>query len=153
MSDKHYFEVTTPTSPPLHGGITAEILEEGKPTNYIIRSDKEWSVKVHWYLEGALTSCLCGYWCVHLYMESVGPGPELVVPYGDIHIPLDPCGDGHYWYEIKVHPGLIKAKHCSIPYKLVAALTYRTPCDDPGPMAGFCELPLVQFYESKKPGT
>jgi hypothetical protein len=153
MSDKHYFEVQTPVYPPLKGGITAEVLEEGQPTNYIIRSDKEWSVKVHWFLEDPLTRCICGYWCLHLYMESIGPGAELVVPYGDIKIPLEPCGDGRYWYEIKVRPGFIKPEHCSVPYKLVAALTYRTPCDEPGPMAGFCELPLVQFYESDKPGT
>ncbi|MCB0191010.1 MAG: hypothetical protein KDJ65_03625 [Anaerolineae bacterium] len=153
MSDKHYFEVTTPVDPPLKGGITAQILEGGKPTNYIIRADKDWSVNVEWYLEGALTDCICGTWCLHLFMESVGPGPEVAFPYGEIRVPLDPCGDGHYQYEIEVKGGFIKPEHCTTPYKLVAALTYRTPCDKPGPMAGFCELPLVQFYESDKQGT
>ena len=154
MSGTHYFEVTTPVSPPLKGGITAEILEEGKPTNYIIRSDKDWSVKVDWFLDGALTDCICGNWCLHLYMESIGPGPEFVLPYGEVRVPLEPCGDGRYSYEIKVRPGTVRPEHCSVPYKLVVALTYRTPvCDKPGPMAGFCELPIIQFYESDKQGT
>ena len=147
------FEVQFPTYPPLKGGIEAELYENGAPTNYIIRADKEWSIKVHWYLKGALKDCIGGFWCLTLFLESIGPGPEFKIPYQEGYIPLDPCGDCNYWYEIKVPAGKIDAKHCSDPYKLVVALTYLTPCKKPGPMAGFCELPMVQFYESKKTGT
>lgn len=143
------FEVGLPHYPPLTGAIRAEVYENGKPSNCIIRADKEWSVRVHWYLKGALQDCICGYWCLNLFMESIGPGPELVIPYHKL-IPLRPCGNGHYWYEIKVPAGFITPKHCSIPYQLVAGVTYRTPCKKPGPISGFCKLPMIQFYESSK---
>jgi len=147
------FEITTPTHPPLTGSMNAQVYEGNELSNGIIRTDVDWSVRVHWELKGALVPCICGFWCLHVYLESIGPGPELKLPHPhEIHIPLDPCGDGKYWYDFKVPAGTVSADHCSTPYKVVVALTYKTPapCKDPGPMAGFCELPILQFYESKK---
>ncbi len=144
------FEVGIPNYPPLTGGLRAQVYENGRPTNSIIRADKEWSVRAHWYLKGALKDCICGYWCLNLFGESIGPGPEFVIPYHRKLIPLRPCGRGHYFHEIKVRPGYITPKHCSAPYKLVVGVTYITPCKVKGPMVGFCELPTVQFYESNK---
>lgn len=151
------FEITTPTEP-LTGYLTAEVYEGDEISNGIIRTDQDTTIKVHWWLQGALKRCLCGYWCVEMYAESIGPGPEFVLPHAheDKLIPLDPCGDGHYWEDIKIPAGTIDPKHCSSPYQLVVGLTYRTPCKgkdgkfEPGPMAGFCKLGCFQFYESVK---
>ena len=154
MAEKSVFEVTVRTDPPLAGRLSANVYEGEELSNHIIRLDREWSVRVHWELTGALVPCICGNWCLTLFLESIGPGPELHFPdtsLGDyeISIPLDPCGDGRYWYEIKVPKGRIREEHCSIPYKPVVALTYEN-CDKPGPMAGFCELPILQFYRDEK---
>ena len=121
------------------------------PTNRIINIDEDWGVKVHWSLKGNWARCLCGYWCVAAHFESIGRGPEFELPLGkDDLIELDPCGDGHYHYDFRVPARYVKPVHCSAIYKIVVSLTYRTPCKKPGPIAGFCELPLVQFYETDK---
>lgn len=144
------FEISTPSHPPLKGYLYAGIFEGDYPSNNVIRTDQEWSVRLHWWLEGALRECICGYWCLNVHFESMGGGPEFSWPYEPVKIALDPCGDGHYKYDFKFLPGLIKPQHCSVPYKLVVTLQYETPCYRPGPMAGFCELPMVQFYDSAK---
>ena len=122
-----------------------------RPTNRIIRIDENWGVKIHWWLKGRWARCLCGYWCVGVHFESIGSGDEFELPLPrDNLIALDPCGNGHYHYDLKVPARYVKPEHCSSIYKLVVSLTYRTPCKKPGPIAGFCELPLFQFYESEK---
>jgi hypothetical protein len=75
----------------------------------------------------------------------MGPGPEIVFDASE-DIQLDPCGTGEYKYDFRIPSGRITGAHCSIPYKPVVTVTYRTACKLPGPMAGFVELPLLQFY-------
>ena len=142
---KGNLEVSLP-EPYLGGGISAEVFEEGgvKPA-FIIRTDQEWGVKVRWQLKGSLAEFICGDWCVHLRMESMGPGHELKFTPSK-RIPLNPCGNGEYEFTFRIKPGQIKDAHCSIPYKPVVTVTYYTACDRPGPMAGFVELPILQFY-------
>lgn len=144
-------EVTIPLVP-LKARMQAELIENGQPSNNIIRVGYGTSaVRVHWWLRGPLAKSICGYWCVSARFESIGEGPEFRVD-SDL-IPLDPCGKGDYWTDIDLD-GVVKPEHCSSVYKVVVTLTYKLPCKDshgkylPGPMAGHDELPLVQFYES-----
>ena len=141
------FEVSLP-EPYLGGEIYAEVYEVGgaRPTT-IIRTDQEWGVKLHWDLKGSLAPFICGRWCVHLFLESMGPGPELKLDANPDYIPLDPCGNGEYDFDFRVRRGVVTGRHCSNPYKLVATITYLTACDKPGPIAGFVEGPMLQFYE------
>ena len=148
------FEVTVAVSPPLQGTMNAQVYEGDQLSNHVIRTDKEWTVRVHWELEGALVPCICGYWCLNLFMESIGPGEEPRLPVEEIRIPLDPCrknvAPGEYWYDITIPANTIDPENCGVPYKPVVALTYLDVCENPGPMAGFCELPILQFYEDEK---
>ena len=130
----------------LTGEIFAEVYEKGgaKPTSNI-RTDQEWGVNIHWDLKGSLAPLICGEWCVHLCLESIGPGPELRFDYP--HIKLDPCGNGEYYVDFHIPPGKIEGDDCSYPYKLVVTVTYLTACEKPGPIAGFVEGPILQFYE------
>ncbi|WP_420641628.1 hypothetical protein [Candidatus Leptofilum sp.] len=153
MTNKSAFEVTVATYPPLAGEMHAVVLENGRPSNNVIRTDQNWSVRVDWKLEGALVPCIAGNWCVTLFLESIGRGREFSFPLPhqeQIRVPLDPCGNGEYTYDIQVPAHTIRDSDCSTPYKAVVALTYLDPCDRPGPMAGFCELPILQFYTDKK---
>lgn len=52
----------------------------------------------------------------------------------------------YYRYNVDVPPGTVTADHCSIPYKLVTTLTYLEVCGTPGPIAGYVEGPIIQFY-------
>jgi hypothetical protein len=145
---KGNFEVSLP-EPVLTGEVYGTVYEvAGAQPTTIIRTDQEWGVKLHWDLKGPLAKFICGEWCIHLFLESIGKGPELNLdPYPYQSIPLDPCGDGEYNFDFRVQPGKVTSEHCSTPYKLVAAITYVTPCGKPGPISGFLEGPILQFYE------
>ncbi|MCI0339389.1 MAG: hypothetical protein L0226_17595 [Acidobacteria bacterium] len=169
---KGAFEVSL-CDPALSGGVSASVWEKGgvAPTN-IVRIDKPWGVKINWYLEGTLVPFICGWWCLSLYFEGMGsPRGQSYAPKGEgyeegyydeefdlkseIKIPLNPCleldenGHANYCYNFDIPEGTVKSAHCGRPYKLVAALTYNTCCDCPGPMAGFVELAMIQFYDPK----
>lgn len=144
-----YFEVSgDPTL--LGGSIKADVYEVGgaAPTN-IIRIDQDWRVSIDWELNGSLKSMICGTWCLHLHLESIGRGSELDLPdpAGEIEVPLDPCGYGKYHYDFVVRAGTVKPEHCSTPFKLVTTVVYKNACDRPGPMAGFVEGGILQFYD------
>ncbi len=102
-------------------------------------------VYMRWCLSGSLRECICGFWCPTVHLESIGKGPEF-----SIHGPRVPLDCKKRCYGVRIPGSGIDPAHCSTPYKLVATLQYLTPCWNPGPIVGFCELPLVQFYESKK---
>jgi hypothetical protein len=143
------FEVAN--SPKLLGGrIEATVLDPNGVSPYnIIQIDDDWTVRIKWAIEGSLKSMICGTWCVHVHLESIGKGPELSLPdpYREIEVPLDPCGNGEYYYDFLVRKGQITADYCSTPYKVVATVTYKNPCHKPGPMAGFVEFGVLQFYD------
>jgi len=74
---KGFLEISLP-EPYLDGDISAEVFElKGAEPNAIIRTDQEWGIKVRWTLKGSLAEFICGEWCLHLRLESVGPGPDL----------------------------------------------------------------------------
>ncbi len=151
----HFETPLGPRSPFLAGDIYATVHERGGvEPNTIIRTDTDWFVDIRWRLTGSLVPLICGKWCVHLFLESMGPGPELALPDPgpEVHIPLDPCGDGKYRYYFEVRKGVVKAEHCSTPYKLVVGITYLNACDQPGCIAGFVDGPMLQFYEAHKNG-
>jgi len=133
------------SEPYLYGDVSAEIYEKDgvKPTT-IIRTDQEWGVRVYWYLRGSLAEYICGKWCARVCLESIGRGPE--ANWESPKISLEPCGDSKYYYDFKFKPGQITADYCSTPYKLVVTVTYQNECHKPGPIAGFVELPILQFY-------
>jgi hypothetical protein len=148
---KGTFETPVDLAPGLSGQIEAELFEQGGvvPTN-VIRTNQDWYIDIHWELKGPVVPMICGKWCIHLYMESIGPAPELkLTDYNSpAYLPLDPCGDGKYYYRLDVKKGTVTAEHCSTPYKLVVAITYHNVCGKPGPIAGFVELPIVQFFDA-----
>ena len=140
------------------GEIYAKVYEYGgyKPTN-IIRTDQSWGVSVKWKTSGKLVRMICGTWCVRIHLESIGRGPEFSLPARPKRVPLRPCDAKGYpqtvWYKcnIIVPPGLVHAKYCSTPYKLVTTLTYLEPCRyrkhrTPGPIAAYVDGPLLQFF-------
>lgn len=158
---KSVLKATHEGVPPISGEIRASVweLDQGKEakSNHIIHIDSDWFVRVRWSIEGALASCICGEWALRLYLEPLDRGPELHYPVdGDLHLPLDPCKpreDNKYWYtqDVRVPAGFIEEKHLGIPYRPVATLTYRDVCQRPGPMAGFVELPAIEFVTHVEP--
>lgn len=144
------FETSGPLiTPYLEGDIYSYVTEvDGVEPVTIIRADQDWKVHVKWVLRGKLTEFVCGKWCVNAHIESIGPGPELRLPASGLEIDLDPCpGDNEYTVWLDIPAGTIKPEDCSTPFKLVTTVTYLTPKHQPGPMAGFVEGPILQFYQ------
>ena len=143
-------EVSGAPSSGLHGSIQATVHEHGgtAPTN-IIRTDQAWGVNLAWQIHGPLVPMICGWWCLHIFMESIGPGPEFALPDPgpEILIPVDHI-NGNYSYHFDVPAGRVTADHCGTPYKVVVAITYKTQYGTPGPLAGFVEGPMLQFYNA-----
>ena len=49
-----------------------------------------------------------------------------------------------------VKAGTVKPEHCSTPFKLATTVVYKNACGLPGPMAGFVEGSILQFYDPGK---
>jgi hypothetical protein len=113
----------------------------------IIGTDQNWRIDVHWETSGILSQFLPGTWHVEGYIETVGLGQEKEV--GQVDVPLTP-GPGTLMYDasINVPAGTVVpvGGEPSVPVRLVVAVTYRFANNHPGPMAGYLEGPIIQFY-------
>jgi hypothetical protein len=130
----------------LTGTIQADAFEPGEPPTRIFDINDLVEVKVDWTLTGSLARMICGTWQADLYLESIGRGKEFEVE--GCTVPLNPAGNGQYTCNIKIPSGTIKPDvgETDIVYKMVVTVTYKDPGGHPGPIAGFVELPIVQFY-------
>ena len=147
-----YFETPLgPDNPHLFGEIKSVVVrEKGEKAvlpYHVIRIDSDWTVHVEWAFKGHLSKLICGTWCINVLLESIGPGPELRLPDPAHRVKLDPCGDGHYELWCHIPAGTVPADACGSPYKCVVSITFEDYCERPGPIAGFVETPLLQFYD------
>jgi len=158
---KGEFEVES--LPFLSGEIAAQVHEEGEAPSRIIDINDLWFVDVDWTLTGSLQRFICGTWDVDVYLESIGRGPEMELPDEDYEaIPVN-AKDGHYhvtipvkagfikthvesWREERKERGLLPEREADIVYKMVATVTYKDQYGTPGPIVGFVEFPVLQFY-------
>lgn len=148
----------------LQGTITAFAVQEfpgggmapGAPTS-IIRTDQPWRVHIEWRTRGLAAEVQAGKFAVTAYLESIGPGPDLKLPLVAVQqdllagalaaVPPPEFWQRSYSADVNVPANSVPvAPEPSRPYKLVIAVTYITPGNQPGPMAGFQEGPILQFY-------
>ncbi len=128
----------------------AAIVKEvgGMPPATIIRTDQAWSVEVEWDVTGIQTGWIAGQWHLHIYLEKLGPGDDLVITDpNEVDIPLIPQPypeTVHYHYHPDVKPGAVPEGE----YKLVVSLTYTDATGHLGEMSGFWEGPMLQFYKA-----
>jgi hypothetical protein len=89
---------------------------------------------------------LTGTWHVGVFIESIGPGPELEIAL--LHTPLTPAaGTVSYSVDAIIPANAIAVPdHQTMPFKLVTTVSYIQPNGQPGPMAGYLEGPIVQVY-------
>jgi hypothetical protein len=123
-----------------HAGIH-EVTDPTAPTN-IIRIDQDWFIHLKWRLTGSLVRMIDGEWLIQTYLESIGPGFEEELNKGGMTLDVNP-GAPDYDFEFHVKKGQVPVGS----YKLVTTIKYRAPDGLPGPMTGFYEEPLVEFYD------
>lgn len=167
MSDYVQGEFEVEFLPYLQGTIGAKLYEVGKEPSRILNINEDCVLEVDWSLTGAAQRFICGSWGIDVYMESIGRGPEFELPDEDLQsIPLNPPGDGHYHRAIPIPAGTVKTHveswleelqeggglvgepETDIVYKMVVTVTYRDVGGRPGPIAGFVEMPMLQFYDA-----
>lgn len=157
MTDFHHehpnfdcpFEIS-PFTCKLTGGLRATIYEDGqKGPQEIITTDNNWTIDVEWFLHGHLTRHLCGTFCIGVHLESVGEGPEKSL--GTFEVPMEPCGNGHYRYEVKVPAGTVPSADCGRLYIVAITLTSKDACGKPGHINAFCKEGCVMIAEPAAP--
>lgn len=151
-------EVPTPIAPNVYDGTmqaeTFEIAEPGLPvTTNLIRTTQDWGIKVKWEMHGPLAVFLDADFHIRGFLESIGPGTEYAQPVTDIvvntlSVPLTVTPDGptrEYEVDINIPKGTVEPH----PYKLVAFIQLYSCCPKSHkyPIAGMCELPVVDIFE------
>jgi hypothetical protein len=157
MAFESAIEIPGFSDPLLQGAIAGATVSEidGVSPTTVIRTDQAWEVEVQWNLEGSLLGTLffnfVGEWVVSLFLESMGPTTEYALPTaGGVRLSVDtftlpdPNDETHRDYTTTipvsantVDPGV---------YKMVVAITYESAPGTPGPIAGFHEGGMFQFY-------
>lgn len=137
---------------PITAELTTEVLDpKGVKPIHIIRITDGWQLKVNWTAEGNNIAAVLNpnmTWHVQAYLESIGPQLEAppvvdeIVLFNDGVIPGD-LNKLEYSKSFNVAPN--KPAEAGV-YKLVTVLTCAIPPATPGPLAGFDEGPLLQFY-------
>jgi hypothetical protein len=143
-----------PFSVDLTGSMKIAVYRKATPDvpDTVMACDEDWYVKVEWDLQGRLLHHLCGYFCVCVYLERIGPGPDLKLDCdGDGRpciewIPIDPCGDGHYEVKCDRPKDDIECEACGTLYLVAVTLTSLDQCKDPGHIRAYCKEPTLMFY-------
>jgi len=141
-------EFDAPRSAWFRGHLHFDLFDLDENPNHVISIKDGAYVCLHWYLKGELARLICGRWCVQVYLENLGKDVE-----GCRDITLRRvvrtlrCNQGHYWLCIKIPPGQLDPDMCSCLYKLAVSIQLIDKCGKPVPFAGFCEGPVIQFYD------
>ncbi len=125
-----------------------DICEKGGTTpSNIIAIEQDWSIRLDWTLSGFAP--LFGDWLVKVYLESIGPGEDYVLPDEDgVRLALL---DGNmkapnvysYSNEMKFKAGEIAPGI----YWLVVTIAWEKHPGKLGDLMGFSEKSMLQFYE------
>jgi hypothetical protein len=154
MALESSIEIQGLVDPLLQGAIVGAAVSEtgGVSPTTVIRTDQAWEVKVDWNLEGSLLGTpffsFVGEWVVSMFLESMGPTTEYALPTaGGVRLSVDTFTstiDTHrdYTATIPVSANTVDAGV----YKMVVAITYESSPGSPGPIAGFHEGGMFQFY-------
>jgi hypothetical protein len=112
------------------------------PSN-IIRTNQSWSVKFDWTTSGPLNYLMNGKWIMKVYLEKMGAG-EVDLPASlSSKTAAFVSAPNSYSNTITVPAGNVPEGL----YKIAVSLTMVGPTGTPGPIAGFAEGELVQFYD------
>jgi hypothetical protein len=124
-----------------HGDMKTTVTDpHGIPDSTIISRADDWHLQVDWNVNGALVGAIAGTWHVRCYLESMGPGPEVLVASADVAL----NGGNNYSRTFIIPVGTPPQAGA---YKLVTVITFTNVLGNPGLFAGYDEFGLLQFYD------
>lgn len=111
----------------------------GTTLGNVIPVTQGWEMHIEWSLTSAQEDILGGNWVVQALLESIGPGPELLLPIGGpAKVPLrdyvqkdQATGTFDYAFDIHITPGTVAMSM----YDLAVAITRDTSGDQLGSLA------------------
>lgn len=118
------------------------VIEQGGDFDNVIDDDNSFRVNVSWTVAPAQTAILLtGQWTVRAYVESVGPGPEVLA--GQVNVQAN--GGQTYSASLLVPQGALPSNANpalnSGVYKVVTVLTYETSLGAKTQLTAFSEGP------------
>ncbi len=124
----------------------ADASEPGEPPTRIFDIQDLVNVSVDWELPDSLNRIICGTFECDLYLESQGEGREFEIE--GTPVPVNQANN-HYHLDIPIPAGTIATvpPETDIVYQVTASVTFKNTLGRPGPIAGFVELPMVQWYK------
>jgi len=144
------FDLITNNAAILDGNVTAHLLDGDGDANSVIDRHQASAVHVDFGISGTWAWLLWGTWHLKAVAESIGPGPEFNLGTMDIPMTLVPPVTNRTWsVNIPIPPGTVTADG---PYKIVLLLTHSVNLATVPPsslrtrMAGFVEIPVVEYY-------
>jgi hypothetical protein len=111
----------------------------------IIQTSQTWHVKFTWTTTGPLNGIMAGKWKLQVLLEKMGGG-ETNLPTGLADVAFVSAPNA-YEQIIDFAAGSVKAGL----YRVTAIMTMTGTSGQPGPIAGFADLGLVQWFDSSIP--
>lgn len=149
-------EIWKPPTDGIGGYMWLEIVDPyGIPPANIIKYPHDWIVRCHVWLEGDIWKCVCGEICTEVCFNPCHPEPGEPPVYKledlageplcldfkgcDHYFPGDPEGHVHASFEVRVPAGALPSGPDGKPktYEWTATLSFKNPCDEYEPIAGF----------------
>lgn len=123
-----------------HGHLQCAVIDaHGQPANTIISMQDDWHMRVEWQVHGMLVGSIGGTWQIRAYLESIGPGNEVVLV--NRNVPM--TGQNNYSETFIIGPNVPNVEG---PYKIVVVLTSTNLLGLPAPFAAYEEVPMLQFF-------
>ena len=108
----------------------------------IVRTVEAWSVKFDWTTTGFLNFLMAGNWNLQVLLEQMGPG-EFTLPGGTAIEPFVSAPNA-YSKTINFVAGLVPPGL----YRVSVIITMKGPSNHPGPITGYADLGLLEFYDA-----
>ncbi len=132
------------------GELKANVLDQDRDPNKVIEKGQPATMTVDWWLKTTDSWLLDGTkWILQISVESIGPGPEFILVTKEVPVGLVtyPEPDKMIWHEEIPLDTTVPEDGA---YKIVLLLTHKAQFADgvwrKTRLAGFYEIPMVQFY-------
>lgn len=115
----------------------------GAPSANIIDVNTGFHVDVEISQTGFLWSITSGTWVLDLFLEKYGPGADVSLLGSSFTAPIASATGSTTW-PFNITAATISGLQGA--YRIIAVLTSQTPASTPGPLAAYCEGPILQFH-------
>ncbi len=133
-------------APFLSGSCDTQVHDTNLQPLNIVRLSDAWHVHVQWNIKGSIVPLINGTWHVKVYVESIGPGPEMEVASMDVPVNAEPLAGLARSYNRRIVipanlPNLIEGL-----YRVTTVITIENG-GARGMIAAFDEGPILQFFQ------